>query len=347
MYKFAFSPEVALSPSCDDIRVAVVSYLLGRHLDGALMLRLSGALSLEVIEDEFLETLRWLGIEFDSIVREVERLYYYREVAISLVGIGKAYRCFCVDEGFKVLPRCASGCGLLPSYESERRAEGGEPFAIRLRVGEGSVMLRDVLLGDVVVNNDTVGDFIILYPDGSPSFGFASSVDDMEFAVTHVVRESSQVEWAMEEYLVACALDRVPPVFCHLPPVEYKKGEAFVDSVLSGNIVPEALFDYVARQVFSLEIGKALSKETLIKYASFEGIKVKGGMFDMYELERLNREHLKVMSESRFLELVESHCGCSLTQREKTVIYEQRETLSGMDDACKRIRRMRDSLEGI
>ena len=196
-------------------RTALYDYLLARQTGGQFILRIEDTDQKRLVagaEEELMAGLRWLGIEWDEgpdvggpygPYRQSERKQLYQKYAHQLIDQGQAYYCFCTQDRLervreeqqkrKETPHYDGTCRLLDPAEAASRVEAGEKHVIRFKTPkEGTTTVRDLLRGDITVENRTVDDTILVKSDGLALYHLAAMVDDHEMKITHVIRGS---EW--------------------------------------------------------------------------------------------------------------------------------------------------------
>lgn len=196
-------------------RTALFGFLLASQTGGQFILRLEDTDRKRLVpgaEEELMQGLRWLGIEWHEgpdiggpygPYRQSERKEIYLEFARKLVEAGHAYYCFCTPERLErirqeqqklKLPLHYDGnCRRIPVDEAEERVARGEKHVIRFKAPkEGSITVHDLLRGDIVVENRNLDDYIIVRSDGLALYHLAAMVDDYLMRITHVIRGS---EW--------------------------------------------------------------------------------------------------------------------------------------------------------
>ncbi len=196
-------------------RTALYNYLLARQTGGKFILRIEDTDQKRYVqgaEKELIESLRWLGIDWDegpeiggphAPYRQSERREIYQEYALKLIDSGHAYYCFCTPARLdqvrkeqlsrKENPRYDGLCRRLDLGEALRRVKNGEPHIVRFKVPEtGSITAHDLLRGDITVDNSALDDNVIIKSDGLALYHLAAMVDDHLMGITHVIRGS---EW--------------------------------------------------------------------------------------------------------------------------------------------------------
>ncbi len=220
-------------------RSALYPFLLARRTGGTFILRIEDTDRKRFVpgaEEELIEGLRWLGIEYDEgpdiggpygPYRQSERREIYHEHAWKLVERGHAFPCFCSPERLEQVrqqqiankqnPRYDGACRDLDPDEARRRVRAGEKYVIRFKMPkEGSITVTDLLRGPITTDNAALDDSVLLKSDGMPTYHLAAMVDDHLMGITHVIRGS---EWLPSLPLHAHVLRGFgweEPVFVHL-----------------------------------------------------------------------------------------------------------------------------------
>lgn len=319
--RFAPSPTGQLHVG--NVRTALYNWLFARQHGGAFILRLEDTdveRSRREYEEQILEDLRWLGLDWDEgpdvggdfgPYRQSERLEIYREYAHRLLQAGWAYRCFCSEEDLQRerararaegRPYRYSGrCRNLP--DSEARAQAGLPHTLRFRVRPGRIAWEDVVRGPIQWNTEVIGDFVILKSDGWPVYNFAVVVDDVLMRITHVIRGDGHLPNTPRQLLLYEALEVTPPVFAHLSTIlgsdgtklSKRHGATALGEFREHGYLPEALLNFLALLGWSPPegVGEVLSKDRLLQLFSLEKVSKAPALFDLQKLNWMNRMYLK------------------------------------------------------
>ncbi len=266
-----------------------------------------------------MEGLHWLGLEWDegpdiggpyAPYVQSERTHHYREVAERLVATGNAYRCFCSPERLKAVREDLQKRGLPPGYdrhcrdlppaEVEARIEAGETSVIRFRMPlTGETRLVDLLRGEIIYQNETIEDLVILKSDGFPTYHLGAVVDDHEMKITHITRGPEWIPTAPLHVRIYDALGWVMPVLAHMPLIlaptggklSKRHGGASVRDFQEGGYLPEAMLNYFALLGWSLD-GKTeiYSFDDLLEHFTLERVQASPSMFDRDKLDWLNQQ---------------------------------------------------------
>lgn len=230
------TPRVRFAPSptgylhVGGARTFIFNWLYARHNRGTLVLRLDDTdveRNTETSVQSIFEGLRWLGLSWDEEYKQSERLALHRQQAEAIFAKGLAYRDFTPAHADSGEQSSAQGAWLfnpgmreLSRKESDRRAAGGEPFALRYRVPRGenrTLRFVDSVYGAQSKLAEEVEDFALLRSDGFPTYHLASCVDDADLAITHIIRGQDHLTNTFKHLLIFEALGAAPPQFAHLP----------------------------------------------------------------------------------------------------------------------------------
>jgi glutamyl-tRNA synthetase len=327
MLKTRFAPSPTGYMHLGNARTAIFSYLFARHNGGNFVLRIEDTdmeRSTKEFEDSIIEDLKWLGIEWDEFHRQSERFDIYKDYAKKLVDEGHAYYCFCKEEDIEKQReeaynqgkayRYPGTCRYLSKEDVENRLKNGESYVIRFKVPDGEVIsFEDMIRGNISINVDDFGDFVIVRSDGSPVYNFVVVIDDALMSITHVIRGEDHISNTPKQILIYKALGFEPPKFAHLPVIlgedrtklSKRHGGVSVRFYKENGYCPEALFNHLCLLGWSSEkIGKEVfSKEEAIAYFDIKDINLSPAVFSQEKLYWLNGVYIReVLSEDRLLE---------------------------------------------
>ncbi|MBD0317235.1 MAG: glutamate--tRNA ligase [Thermoleophilia bacterium] len=279
--RFAPSPTGFLH--IGGVRTALFNWLFARHEGGQFLLRVENTdRSREVEEsvDQIQRSLAWLGLDWDGgVAFQLDRLERHQDVARRLLAEGAAYE----DEG-----------------------------AVRFRMpDEGTTSWDDVVRGRIEFPNEKLEDVVLLRSDGRPTYNFASPVDDMDDAITHVVRGEDHVSNTPKQIRILHALGAPPPAYAHLPNVlgpdgrklSKRHGAVSVEEFRAQGYVPEALVNYLALLGWSLdETTTVIARDDLVGHFALERVGASGAIFDYDKLRWLNGVHLRRLAPGEYAE---------------------------------------------
>jgi glutamyl-tRNA synthetase len=326
------------SPSGDlhvgNIRTALYDWAFARSTKGTFVLRIEDTDRARVTDEYIysaLDTLRWLGLEWDEgptvggrhgPYLQSQRLDIYRDWARRFYESGAAYHCYCTTEEVAERRAAARTAGGPSGYDGHCRsltreqiaayqAEGRKPV-LRLRMPDGSTTFTDVIRGEITVNHRDVPDFVLVRADGSPLYTLAVAVDDVTMEITHIVRGEDLLSSTPRQIAVYRAMgvkDEDFPVFAHLPLVlgpdgqrlSKRNGVTSVNWYRNEGFLPEAICNYMAllgwspggnREVFTLED----------MAAGFDLARVNknAAKFDARKLEAINGDKIRALAPEDF-----------------------------------------------
>ncbi len=237
--RFAPSPTGKLHVG--GARTAIYNWAFARANHGTFILRIDDTDPTRSTEENtqvILRAMKWLGLDWDEGPEvggdfgpywQTERLDIYRKAAERLVADGRAYYCFCTPEKLAADKKAAQErhdpfqgyqrtCRDIDPAEAQRRVDAGEPHTIRIKVplDRGDVVVHDAVHGDVTFEANTLDDFIIFRSDGTPTYNFATVVDDSMMGITHVIRGDDHLSNTPRQIMVYEALGAPTPTFAHI-----------------------------------------------------------------------------------------------------------------------------------
>ena len=323
--RLRFAPSPTGHLHVGNARTALFNWLLARGRHGTFVLRIEDTdteRSTRESEQSILEDLKWLGLDWDEgpdvggsmgPYRQTERMDRYDAVLQEWLATGVAYRCFCTPESLEAERKTALAAGLAPKYsgrcrelpkeDSAHRVAAGEPAAVRFRVPPGrDVTFTDIVRGDVTFSSEVIGDPVIVRSDGRPAYNFAVVVDDVQMAITHVIRGEDHISNTPRQVLMYEALGATPPAFAHLSlvlgpdhaPLSKRHGATSVAEFRERGYLPEALVNYLALLGWSPgENEEILPAAEMARRFSLEKVGHSAAVFDTAKLAWMNRHYMK------------------------------------------------------
>jgi len=321
--RYAPSPTGALH--IGNVRSGLFAYLFARHKRGQFILRIDDTdqeRSTQESLDEILESLRWLGVDWDE--GPPDRRYFqssrferYREGARQLLREGKAYPCYCTVAELEAMRQAAQREHRKPGYDGRCRnrtapadlpqvalpdKSAGRDYTIRFRSPRvGETVVDDLIKGRAVFDNAELDDLIIFRSDGVPTYNFATVLDDADFGMTHVVRGDDHLPNTPRQMQIFYALGLQPPAYAHLPMVmgpdgaklSKRHGATSVFAYRDLGYFPEALLNYLVRLGWSHGDQEIFSRDEMIEFFDFANCGKSAGIFNADKLLWLNFHYLK------------------------------------------------------
>jgi glutamyl-tRNA synthetase len=342
--RLRYAPSPTGDPHVGNIRTALWSWLHARRHGGAFIVRIEDtdqARAVPGAEERILESLRWLGIDWDegpgvdgphAPYVQSQRLPLYREEVDRLLAAGSAYRCFDTPEQLaamreeqrarKASPGYDGRCRAIPPAEAEARAEGGEPFVVRFRMpDDGSTAFHDEIRGEIRVENALLDDFVILKSDGFPTYHLAHVVDDHHMQITHVTRGDEWIPSTPRHVRLIEALGWQPPTYVHTPVIlgpdggklSKRHGARSVLEYAEEGYLPEALLNFLAITGWALDDHTEIfSREELLRHFDIGRLVPNPAVFDTQKLEWMNGLYLRQLDASRLADLFEARLARDL-----------------------------------
>ena len=273
-------------------------------------------------EQRLIESLRWLGLDWDEgpdvggpcgPYRQSERLQIYGRHVEELIDGGHAYRCFCSTERLDALRAEQSAnkerlgydghCRNLSATEVETAVSSGTSHVVRLRVpDEGDSVLRDSLRGEISFQNELIDDQVLLKSDGFPTYHLAVVIDDRLMRISHVIRGEDWINSTPKHLLLYQAFGWEPPVYTHLPlllnpdgsKMSKRRNPTAVDYYRKAGYLAPALCNYLALMSYP-----PLGEEEKFSYGQWrdqfdlDRINLGGSIFDPAKLDWLNGRYLR------------------------------------------------------
>jgi glutamyl-tRNA synthetase len=381
------APRVRFAPSptgylhVGGARTALFNWLFARREGGVFVLRIEDTdterSSTEMV-DGILEGVRWLGLDWDEgpIVGGPNAPYFQsqrfdRHVAMArrLVADGHAYYCYCTAEELKAR-RDAAGmsgdvgwrydrrcCGL-PADEVAARERHGVARAVRFKVpsgAEGATRFTDLVHGAIEFEGANIEDFVILRSDGHPTYHLSVVSDDIEMAITHVVRGDDHISNTPKHILLYRALGAAVPQFAHVPLIlgpdkkrlSKRHGATSVMEYARQGILPEAMVNFLALLGWSPGAGdrELFSREELVAAFSLEGISGGNAVFGAEKLDWFNQQHLLRLSPDELIARVKPWLEAAGVWNDDYVMGRRSWFLGALDLLKPRVKRLPEFAE--
>lgn len=338
-----FAPSPTGKMHVGNLRTALYAYLIAKHEDGDFLLRIEDTDQERFVEgalDIIYRTMAGTGLIHDEgpdkdggygpyVQSERQAQGIYLEYAKQLIDKGEAYYCFCTKDRLESLRSKVEGseekeivkydkhCLHLSKEEIEANLKAGIPYVIRQNnPTEGTTTFKDVIYGDITVENSELDDMILIKSDGYPTYNFANVVDDHLMKITHVVRGNEYLSSSPKYNRLYDAFGWEVPVYVHCPTItneEHKKlskrsGHASFEDLVAQGFLTEAVVNYVALLGWSpAEDKEIFSLEELIKEFDYHRINKSPAVFDVVKLKWMNGEYIKQMDFDAFYEAAEPY----------------------------------------
>lgn len=335
-----FAPSPTGRMHVGNLRTALYAYLIAKHEGGNFMLRIEDT-DQERFVPEALEiiyrTMEKTGLVADEgpdkdggygpyVQSERQAQGIYTKYAKKLIDTGHAYYCFCDKHRLESLKQVIDGkemviydkhCLHLSKEEVEANLAAGKPYVIRMNMPtEGTTTFKDVIYGDITVENSELEDLILIKSDGYPTYNFANVVDDHTMNITHVVRGNEYLSSAPKYNRIYEAFGWEVPTYVHCPLItdenhnklSKRSGHSSFEDLIEQGFLPEAVVNFIALCGWSPEEEREIySLEELVKVFDYHRINKSPSVFDLTKLKWMNGEYIKAMDFDAFYELAEPY----------------------------------------
>ena len=315
-----FAPSPTGYPHVGNIRTALFAWLFARHYEGSFIVRIEDTDVTRKVKgavEAILDSLRWLGLDWDEgPYFQSERLEIYHKAAKRLVSQGDAYYCYCSPQRLKEMraeqvkhkqpPGYDRHCRDLSQEErAQKEAEGVIPVVRFKTPLDGQTGFNDLIWGDVVFDNSTIDDFILLKSDGYPTYHLANVVDDHLMGITHVLRAEEWLSSTPRHLLLYQALGFKPPQFAHLPmllgagraKLSKRHGAVSITEYREQGYLPEAMVNFLALLGWSRDDRtEVLSRQELIDNFSLERVSRTAAIFNRDKLNWMNGVYIRSLA---------------------------------------------------
>ena len=298
-----------------NIRTALFAWAYARHHGGKFILRVEDTdqeRSTDAAVEVILDAMTWLGLDYDEgPFYQMQRMPLYKAALARLMDEGKAYHCYTSIEELDALREAQTARGEKPRYDGRWRPEPGKVLptipsdikpVVRFRNPvEGAVAWDDQVKGRIEIANTELDDLVIARPDGTPTYNFCVVVDDIDMAITHVIRGDDHVNNTPRQINLYHAMNKLAPVFAHTPTVlgpdgaklSKRHGAKSVMEYRDEGYLPEAMINMLARLGWSHGDEEVFSREQLVQWFDANKISASASRFDAEKLLWLNHEHIK------------------------------------------------------
>lgn len=314
------APSPTGDPHVGTAYIALFNLAFARQHGGEFILRIEDTdqtRSTPESEQAILDSLRWLGLEWDEgpdiggphgPYRQSERKHMYKDFAMRLVEEGHAFLCFRTSEELDELRELRKADGkhtalkqsdlALPAEEVESRMAQGMPYVVRMCVPEeGICVIDDLLRGPIEMDWGQVDAQILLKSDGMPTYHLANVVDDHLMKITHVIRGEEWINSAPKHKLLYQYFGWDMPQLCHMPllrnpdksKLSKRKNPTSILYYQRMGYLPEALLNYLGRMGWSMpDEREKFSRAEMFEHFDLSRVSLGGPVFDQVKLSWLN-----------------------------------------------------------
>ena len=323
--RFAPSPTGPLH--IGGVRTALFNWLYSKNKGGKFYLRIEDTdkeRSKEEFKDQIINSLKWIGINYeDSEYIQSDKIDDHINVANELLKKGLAYKCYCSSEEIEEQKKRAKQKKIPYIYnrkwrdKSETDAPKEIDPVIRFKSKvEGKSILKDLVQGNIEIENNTIEDFVILRADGSPTYNLSASVDDHLMGMTHIIRGDDHKINTFKQIQIYEAMNWNVPFFAHIPLIHTIEGKKLskrdnastLDDYSKIGIMPNALRNYLLRLGWSYKDKEIFDLDESIKYFNLEGIGKSPSKLDISRIYSMNEHYIKNIDENDLFNFLITYC---------------------------------------
>jgi glutamyl-tRNA synthetase len=321
-----FAPSPTGFIHLGNIRSALYPWAFARASGGTFILRIEDTdleRSSQAAVDVIIEGMKWLGLDHDEgPFYQMQRMDRYKAVLAEMVGKGLVYPCYMSVAELDALRERQMTAKEKPRYDGTWRPEPGKVLppvpdgvkpVLRFKNPQsGVVAWDDKVKGRIEIANAELDDLVIARPDGTPTYNFCVVVDDIDMAITHVIRGDDHVNNTPRQINIFEALGQQPPVYAHLPTVLNEQGEKMskrngakpVTQYREEGYLPDAMVNYLARLGWSHGDDEIFSREQFLAWFNLDHLGRSAAQFDEAKLRWVNAQHLKALDNAVLAPLV-------------------------------------------
>ena len=321
-----FAPSPTGFIHLGNIRSALYPWAFARATGGTFILRIEDTdldRSNQASVDVIIEGMRWLGLDYDEgPFYQMQRMDRYKVVLAELVAAGHVYPCYMSIAELDALRERQTEAKQKPRYDGTWRPDPGKTLppvpagvlpVLRFKNPQGgAVVWDDKVKGRIEISNDELDDLVIARPDGTPTYNFCVVVDDVDMAITHVIRGDDHVNNTPRQINIFRALGKDIPVYAHLPTVLNEQGDKMskrsgakaVTQYAAEGYLPDAMVNYLARLGWSHGDDEIFSRTQFVQWFNLDHLGKSAAQFDEAKLRWVNAQHLKALPDEQLVNLV-------------------------------------------
>ncbi len=323
--RFAPSPTGPLH--IGGVRTALFNWLYSKNKGGKFYLRIEDTdkeRSKEKFKNQIINSLKWIGIYYeDNEYIQSDKINDHKNVANELLKKGLAYKCYCSNDEIEEQKKRAKQKKIPYIYnrkwrdKSETDAPKEIDPVIRFKSKvEGKSILKDLVQGNIEIDNNTIEDFVILRADGSPTYNLSASVDDHLMGMTHIIRGDDHKINTFKQIQIYDAMNWKVPFFAHIPLIHTIEGKKLskrdnastLDDFSKIGIMPNALRNYLLRLGWSYKDKEIFDLDESIKYFNLEGIGKSPSKLDINRIYSMNEHYIKNIDENDLFNFLITYC---------------------------------------
>ena len=314
-----FAPSPTGNLHIGGARTALFNWLFSKNQKGKFLLRIEDTdilRSKDEYYEQIISTLKWLEINWDEEPYiQSKNIESHINVANTLLKNGYAYKCYCTEKELEEEKKLCLAKKIPYTYSKKCRnileEDNKKSFVVRFKSKtEGKTVLRDLVQGDVEINNNTIEDFVILRKDNKPTYNLSAAVDDYQMKISHVIRGDDHKINAFKQIQIFESMKWKIPDYAHIPLIHSKEGKKLskrddastVEDYKKIGILPEALRNYLLRLGWSYKDKEIFSVKESIELFNLKNIGKSPSKLDFERIKSMNEYYIKSTKDEILLE---------------------------------------------
>ena len=314
-----FAPSPTGNLHIGGARTALFNWLFSKNQKGKFLLRIEDTdilRSKDEYYEQIISTLNWLEINWDEEPYiQSKNIESHINVANTLLKNGYAYKCYCTEKELEEEKKLCLAKKIPYTYSKKCRnileEDNKKSFVVRFKSKtEGKTVLRDLVQGDVEINNNTIEDFVILRKDNKPTYNLSAAVDDYQMKISHVIRGDDHKINAFKQIQIFESMKWKIPDYAHIPLIHSIEGKKLskrddastVEDYKKIGILPEALRNYLLRLGWSYKDKEIFSVKESIELFNLKNIGKSPSKLDFERIKSMNEYYIKSTKDEILLE---------------------------------------------
>jgi len=309
-----FVPSPTGDMHIGNLRVAILNYLAAKVRNEAFLIRIDDSDKEKIIEGkdtEIMQIMEKFALKHDEVYHQSEHQRMHQTLALRLLEENKAFICTCQEitpEASDLSPAQSNPCsGQCLQSDKERLAKlkaEGKPFVIRIKTPQQEITATDLIRGDIITAAEDIESFIILKSDGTPTRTFATACDDMLGNISLIIRESDQLNESPKECHIKAQLGYTEKAdYLHLSPLLSSTGEPIkeitIKRLFEEGFLPDAIINYLLLLDCPGAPEEIFTLPEAMRWFKPDELSTEAVRFDMKQLRKINRAHLRMMDDKR------------------------------------------------
>lgn len=305
-----FAPSPTGNLHIGGARTALFNWLFAKNQKGKFLLRIEDTdtqRSKNEFYEQIISTLKWLEINWDEEPYiQSNNIKSHVNIANILLKNGHAYKCYCTEKELEDEKKLYLEKKIPYTYSKKCRnileEINNKSFVVRFKSKiEGKTVLKDLVQGNIEINNNTIEDFVILRKDNKPTYNLSAAVDDYQMKITHVIRGDDHKINAFKQVQIFERMNWKMPEYAHIPLIHSKEGKKLskrddastVEDYKKIGILPEALRNYLLRLGWSYKDKEIFTEEESIKFFNLKNIGKSPSKLDFDRIKSINEFYIK------------------------------------------------------